>query len=110
MRLLDIVKYPGKKSTGSNELTDKLFFFLSFTVQERFCKFVGKEIDKRSHEECRDYSACSDDCANAGNRSSGEEVESYSQGHADAVRNYPYILEFAYVPCVGDYQCDCVVC
>ena len=40
------------------------------------CKFVGKEINERSHEECRDYRACSDDCADTVNGGTGEEVES----------------------------------
>ncbi len=81
-----------------------------FSVQKRLRKFVGKEIHKRSHEECRDYRACSDYCADTVNGGTGEEVESDSEDDADDVGDYPYIFEFALFPGVGDYEGNCIVC
>lgn len=91
-------------------LKANLFRFVCFSVQERLCKFVGKEIHKRSHEECRDYRACAYYCTNTVNGGAGEEVESDSEDNADNVGDYPYIFEFALFPGVGDYEGDCVVC
>lgn len=87
-----------------------LFRFLSFPVQKRLCKFVGKEINERSHEECRDYRACSYYCADTVNGGAGEEVESDSEDDADNVGDNPYVFEFALFPGVGDYEGDCVIC
>ena len=93
-----------------DHLKANLFRFLCFSVQKRLCKFVGKEIYERSHEECRDYCACSDDCTDTVNGGAGEEVESDSEDNTDDVGDYPYIFEFALFPGVGDYEGDCLVC
>lgn len=87
-----------------------LFRCLCFSIQERFCKFVGKEIHERSHKESRDYRACSDDCTDTVNGGAGEEVESDSEDDADNIGDYPYIFEFTLFPGVGDYEGDCVIC
>ena len=80
-------------------LKGKLF---CFSVQERLRKFVGKEINERSHEECCDYRACTDYCTDTVNGGAGEEVESDSEDNADNVGDYPYVFEFTLFPGVGD--------
>ena len=69
----------------AGRLKANLFRFLHFPVQERLCKFIGKEIYKRSHKERRDYRACSYYCTDTVNGGAGEEVESDSKDDADDV-------------------------
>ena len=82
----------------------------TFSVKKRSCKFPGKEVDKRAHEECGNNGSCSNDCTDTRYRGTGEEVESNACYYTNNVGDDPYILEFAQVPSVRDYERDSIVC
>jgi hypothetical protein len=95
----DAVQQPAGR-VGKPEDIASMVMFLSLSVQERLCELSRKEINERTHEECRDYRACADDCSDTGNGSAGEEIEYNSDYYTDDIGNYPHILEFADVPSV----------